>query len=88
MSRKNKVSVFLGTEEVFLKNKAKIVDVKPDKIVTPIELINRSNHPEEYKYDNETRMISPRAILKLGDRAKLNEKELNKKNLLIKVLKK
>jgi hypothetical protein len=84
---KNKVEVFLGGEQVLISSvDKKKVDVKSDKKVTPIILINRSNHSEYYSYDNEKRMISPKAQALLGDEAKLDKESLNP-NLLIKKLK-
>lgn len=87
---KNKVEVFLGTgdnkEEILLGGQNKKVDVKSDDKVNPCILINRSNHSEYYVYDNEQRMLSPKAEASLGDASKLDKTSLNP-NLLIKNIK-
>lgn len=85
---KNKVEVFLkrpeGDEQILLDGiNARKIETKPDDKVKPCILINRSNQPEYYIYDNEKRMISPKAELPLGDEDKLEKKSLNK-NLIVK----
>lgn len=85
---KNKVEVFLGEEQVLIsKVSAKKVDVTPDEKVSPFILINRSNHPVDYIYNEEKRPISPKGEALLGDVSKLDQKSLSK-HLMIKKIQK
>lgn len=86
---KNKVEVFLrkpeGDEQILLDGiNARKIETKQDIKDKPCILINRSNQPEYYIYDNEKRMISPKASLPLGDEEKLDKDSISSKNLIVK----